>query len=357
MLGDDATGRERELLGAIPYQPNEAVLHTDERLLPRRRRAWASWNYHLLDDADRPADRHLPHEPPAVAARRPRVLRDAQPHRGDRPGARSSARSSTRIRSSRRRARARRRAYAEISGARPHALLRRLLGLGLPRGRRGQRRCASRASSGSRVRVSAAQRPLRGHRAPPPLRRARRTRSATGSRWPTSTSTSCRACSAAAWCAAGPASCASAARDYLGDPAVPLADAVRALVAERTGRAPDGPDPAAHAAAHASATASTRSASTTASTRDGALHAVVAEVTNTPWGERHAYVLEAGDGPGRRAAASTRRCTSRRSWAWTSATRLATAPAPATDAVGAHREPRGRRRARSTRRSRLRRRR
>ena len=45
----DASDREHELLGAIPYQPNEAVLHTDQRLLPRRRRAWASWNYHLLD--------------------------------------------------------------------------------------------------------------------------------------------------------------------------------------------------------------------------------------------------------------------------------------------------------------------
>ena len=49
LLGD-ATDREHEILGAIPYQPNEAVLHTDVRLLPRRRRAWASWNYHLLDE-------------------------------------------------------------------------------------------------------------------------------------------------------------------------------------------------------------------------------------------------------------------------------------------------------------------
>jgi len=46
----DASGREREILGAIPYQPNEAVLHTDARMLPRRRRAWASWNYHLLPE-------------------------------------------------------------------------------------------------------------------------------------------------------------------------------------------------------------------------------------------------------------------------------------------------------------------
>jgi predicted NAD/FAD-binding protein len=46
LLGD-ASDREHQLLGAIPYQRNEAVLHTDVRMLPRRRRAWASWNYHL----------------------------------------------------------------------------------------------------------------------------------------------------------------------------------------------------------------------------------------------------------------------------------------------------------------------
>ena len=39
---------EREVLSAIPYQKNEAVLHTDERVLPKRRLAWAGWNYHLL---------------------------------------------------------------------------------------------------------------------------------------------------------------------------------------------------------------------------------------------------------------------------------------------------------------------
>ena len=46
ILGD-ASAREHELLRAIPYQANEAVLHTDTAMLPRRRRAWASWNYHL----------------------------------------------------------------------------------------------------------------------------------------------------------------------------------------------------------------------------------------------------------------------------------------------------------------------
>lgn len=39
------TRAERELLGAIRYQPNRAVLHTDAAVLPRSRRAWAAWNY------------------------------------------------------------------------------------------------------------------------------------------------------------------------------------------------------------------------------------------------------------------------------------------------------------------------
>jgi predicted NAD/FAD-binding protein len=43
----DATDREHAVLGAFPYQANEAALHTDTRLLPRRRRACASWNCHL----------------------------------------------------------------------------------------------------------------------------------------------------------------------------------------------------------------------------------------------------------------------------------------------------------------------
>ena len=41
----DPSQAEREILGAIPYQSNDVVLHTDARLLPRSRRAWSSWNY------------------------------------------------------------------------------------------------------------------------------------------------------------------------------------------------------------------------------------------------------------------------------------------------------------------------
>ncbi|XKH60349.1 FAD-dependent oxidoreductase [Halomonas sediminis] len=46
-LLQDATVEEQDVLSAMPYQDNEVVLHTDTRLLPRRRRAWASWNYRL----------------------------------------------------------------------------------------------------------------------------------------------------------------------------------------------------------------------------------------------------------------------------------------------------------------------
>jgi DUF1365 family protein len=89
--------------------------------------------------------------------------------------------------------------------------------------------------------------------------------------------------------------------DYLGDPATPLDTAVRTLVEARLGRKPQGPirllthlrtfghcfNPVSFYYCFAA---------------DGEqLEAIVAEVTNTPWGERHAYVLEAGDGiPGGR---------------------------------------------------------
>lgn len=41
----DATGVERTALSAVRYQPNRAVLHCDERLMPKRRACWSSWVY------------------------------------------------------------------------------------------------------------------------------------------------------------------------------------------------------------------------------------------------------------------------------------------------------------------------
>jgi uncharacterized protein len=46
-LLSDPSHEEREILGAMPYQANEALLHTDSSLMPRRPLAWAAWNYHL----------------------------------------------------------------------------------------------------------------------------------------------------------------------------------------------------------------------------------------------------------------------------------------------------------------------
>lgn len=53
LLADPAPA-ERDILSAIPYQPNDTVLHTDERLLPNRRAAWSAWNYRLRPSADEP---------------------------------------------------------------------------------------------------------------------------------------------------------------------------------------------------------------------------------------------------------------------------------------------------------------
>lgn len=44
---EEPTPDEHEILGAIPYQQNEVVLHTDRRLMPKRKLAWAAWNYHI----------------------------------------------------------------------------------------------------------------------------------------------------------------------------------------------------------------------------------------------------------------------------------------------------------------------
>ena len=46
---------ERQILGALGYASNDVVLHTDTRLLPRRRKAWAAWNYRLGEVEQAPA--------------------------------------------------------------------------------------------------------------------------------------------------------------------------------------------------------------------------------------------------------------------------------------------------------------
>ena len=48
----EPTREESEVLGALPYQNNHVVLHTDERLMPKKKLAWAAWNYHIPQRAN-----------------------------------------------------------------------------------------------------------------------------------------------------------------------------------------------------------------------------------------------------------------------------------------------------------------
>ncbi len=45
----DATPAEKDILGAVAYQPNVATLHTDTSVMPPNRRAWAAWNYERIE--------------------------------------------------------------------------------------------------------------------------------------------------------------------------------------------------------------------------------------------------------------------------------------------------------------------
>ncbi|MGQ0615123.1 MAG: DUF1365 domain-containing protein [Planctomycetaceae bacterium] len=84
-------------------------------------------------------------------------------------------------------------------------------------------------------------------------------------------------------------------KDYLGDPAQPLADAVRGLVEQRLGRRPAG---AIRVLTHLRYFGYVFNPVSFYYCFDerGALDAVVAEITNTPWKQRHAYVLDAREG-------------------------------------------------------------
>ncbi|MEM1154094.1 MAG: FAD-dependent oxidoreductase [Pseudomonadota bacterium] len=52
-LLEEPSPAERDILGALPYQANEVILHTDTRLLPKNRKTWSSWNYSLGSDQQR----------------------------------------------------------------------------------------------------------------------------------------------------------------------------------------------------------------------------------------------------------------------------------------------------------------
>ena len=152
------------MLGAIPYQRNEAVLHTDASLLPRRRAAWASWNYHLPDepagrttltydmnrlqslDADRDLLVTLNRTEAIDPAKVIRTIDYAHPVFSPEGVARPGP-------------------LGRGLGGQAHPLLRRLLALGLSRGRRLVGACGSRGRSAAAAR-SPRRRERRARRGP-----------------------------------------------------------------------------------------------------------------------------------------------------------------------------------------------
>jgi uncharacterized protein len=85
-------------------------------------------------------------------------------------------------------------------------------------------------------------------------------------------------------------------RDYLGPDGSPLGDAVRAAVADHTGRRPDGPVRLLTQLRSFGHSFNPVSFYYCIDAAGEGVEAVVAEVTNTPWGERHAYVVPGGRG-------------------------------------------------------------
>ena len=85
-------------------------------------------------------------------------------------------------------------------------------------------------------------------------------------------------------------------RDYLGDPAVPLQSAVRDRVAELSGARPGGPIRVLTQLRSWGMCFNPVSFYYCLDQSGDRVEAMLAEVTNTPWGERHSYVLGHGDG-------------------------------------------------------------
>lgn len=99
------------------------------------------------------------------------------------------------------------------------------------------------------------------------------------------------------WSARRPAPVRLRRSDYLGDPTQPLADAARDLVEDRVGRRPDGPVRLLTIARTLGVGYNPVSFYYLYEAGGRTVQAMIAEVTNTPWGERHHYVIESR-GPG-----------------------------------------------------------
>ncbi|MDH4048382.1 MAG: DUF1365 domain-containing protein [Gammaproteobacteria bacterium] len=94
------------------------------------------------------------------------------------------------------------------------------------------------------------------------------------------------------WSTKRPALARFRRENYLGDPAEPLAESVRKLVASRTGSTPNGPIRLLTNLSYFGYCFNPISVYYCFDRDDTRVEAIVAEVSNTPWGERHCYVLD-----------------------------------------------------------------
>ena len=130
----DPTPTQREVLAALPYSANPALLHTDESLLPRARKARASWNFRRVADDRGPGHRHLRPDPADAAADRDPLPRHPRRRGPRRPGDGDRA---PRVRPPALHPRVRGRpGPAARVRHRPGRVRRRVPRVGLPRGRR-----------------------------------------------------------------------------------------------------------------------------------------------------------------------------------------------------------------------------
>ena len=247
-LLEDASYLERDILGAITYQHNDTVLHTDARLLPRNRKAWAAWNAYLPADPATLSD---------FVSAKERAERNRAHRSGEDPGTHGLRASGLHPRRGRRAG-----TPARDPGHPPHLVRRCLLGLGFPR-----RRHPQRGGSRARARRGMARRGRHGNaasEAPAKHGGGRVTSIASAVYEGTVRHRRHAPCAHAfgyrmaqlyldldevdtvfrdrwLWSVERRNLAAFHRRDYLGDPAQPLAEAVRDRVQAATGERPPGP--------------------------------------------------------------------------------------------------------------------
>ncbi len=279
----DPTDAEREVLGAIAYQENETVLHTDASLMPRRRAAWASWNYHLTEEpAGRTTVTYHMNRLQSLDADREFLVTlnrtgDINPDRVIERSSPTRTRSTPASRSRRRRGGTRSAAGARTTAAPTGAgdSTRTGSGARCARARRwgrwsaGASRPTRRAGAGG-VTASALYDGWVAHRRRDPVEHSLSLPGLDGAARPRGAARGARPPPAVVGPAARPR-CAFAAPTTSGGPGVPLAEAARDLVEERIGARPGRPCAGSSRRLASWASGSTRSASSTCTARTGVM--------------------------------------------------------------------------------------